>query len=43
MFGVPINVPYPIYGDNMSVIANWYLTSVGLKKKKNYIAYHKVS
>ena len=40
MFGIPVNGPSYIYGDNMSVLYNSSLPDSTLKKKSQSIAYH---
>jgi hypothetical protein len=42
MFGVPIDGPANVYGDNNSVVTNSIRPESTLKKKHNAIAYHKV-
>jgi hypothetical protein len=42
MFGVPIDGPALLLGDNMSVIMNTSVPSSQLRKKHNAIAYHRV-
>ena len=41
-FGIPINEPTFVYGDNKSVLKNCTLPQSTLKKKSNAIAYHYV-
>ena len=40
MFGIPVDEPAFVYGDNQSVLANTTNPSSQLKKKSNSIAYH---
>jgi hypothetical protein len=42
MFGIPIDGPANIFGDNKSVITNSTIPTSTLKKKHNSIAYHRV-
>jgi len=42
MFGIPIDGPANVFGDNKSVITNATVPSSTLKKKHNSIAYHRV-
>jgi len=42
MFGIPIDGPANIFGDNKSVITNATSPTSTLKKKHNLIAYHRV-
>ena len=40
MFGIPVEGPTYIYGDNQSVLANTTIPESTLKKKSQSIAYH---
>ena len=40
MFGIPVNEPAFIFGDNQSVLANTTMPGSTLKKKSNSIAFH---
>ena len=40
MFGIPVNEPTFIYGDNQSVLTNMIMPGSTLKKKSNSIAFH---
>jgi hypothetical protein len=42
MFGVPLEGPANVFGDNASVVTNATIPSSTLKKKHNSIAYHRV-
>lgn len=42
MFGIPIDGPANVFGDNKSVITNASVPTSTLKKKHNAIAYHRV-
>ncbi len=42
MFGIPINGPTNVFGDNKSVIINATMPVSTLKRKHNSIAYHRV-
>ena len=42
MFGIPVNGPAYISGDNQSVLANTSIPDSALKKKNQSIAYHYV-
>jgi hypothetical protein len=42
MMGVTLSGPTYVYGDNMSVVHNTQWPKSVLKKKSNYIFYHKV-
>jgi len=42
MFGIPIDGPANVFGDNKSVITNATVPTSTLKKKHNSIAYHRV-
>jgi hypothetical protein len=42
MFGIPLEGPANVFGDNTSVVTNATIPSSTLKKKHNSIAYHRV-
>ena len=42
MFGVEVDGPCMLFGDNNAVILNTTIPSLQLKKKHNAIAYHRV-
>ncbi|KAL7574020.1 hypothetical protein ACA910_015600 [Epithemia clementina (nom. ined.)] len=42
MFGIPIDGPCTVYGDNQSVITNASIPNSMLNKKHNSICYHRV-
>jgi hypothetical protein len=42
MFGIPIDGPANMFGDNKSVVTNSTVPTSTLKKKRNSIAYHRV-
>ena len=43
MFGIPIDGPTRVYGDNGAVISNSSIPTLTLTKKHNEICYHRVS
>ena len=43
MFGIPIDGPTRVYGDNCAVISNSLIPTLTLTKKHNAICYHPVS
>jgi len=42
MFGIPIDGPTRVYGDNCAVISNSLIPTLTLTKKHNAICYHRV-
>jgi len=42
MFGIPIDGPTRVYGDNGAVISNLSIPTLTLTKKHNAICYHRV-
>ena len=40
MFGIPMDGPTLVYGDNQSVLANTTMPQYTLKKKSHAVAYH---